>query len=425
MSLGEKTRSVWRNWSGSVRCEPRVVRPSSADEIAEVVAEVADEEGTVRAAGSGHSFSPLVATDDTLVSLENYRGVVSVDEEENRATARSGTVLADFTDEIDEHGLAMENLGDVDKQTVSGAVSTGTHGTGKFGVIATQVSEVEMVTADGEIRSFSRGDEEFGAAQVSLGALGVLTEMEFDLVPSYGLKFVRGKEDLDECLSNFHDYVKNNRNFEFFWFPNTRTAVTKRLNEAPLEELRHSDGKFENAAWKAACEVSRFLPSKYSSRLAASVIEEENLVGPSHEVYPFPREVRFNETEYGVPAENFVETFREIVDVVEEHDAVFPVEVRYVKGDEIPLSPAHGRDTVFIAVHRYHKKPYRETFEACQEVFRDHGGRPHWGKMHFLSSDELRDTYPEWDAFQDVREELDPDGVFLNEHLRDVFGVSA
>jgi L-gulonolactone oxidase len=236
---------------------------------------------------------------------------------------------------------------------------------------------------------------------------------------------VREKEDLEDCLSNFHDYVENNRNFEFFWFPNTRTAVTKRLNEAPVEELRRSDGKFENAAWKAACEVSRLLPSKYSSRLAASVIEEESLVGPSHEVYPFPREARFNETEWGVPAENFVEAFREIVEVVKEHDAVFPVEVRYVEGDEIPLSPAHGRDTVFIAVHRYHKKPYRETFEACQEVFRDYGGRPHWGKMHFLSADELRDMYPEWDAFQDTREELDPDGVFLNEHLREVFGVTA
>ena len=423
--MSQKTRSVWRNWSGSVGCEPQVARPSSADEIAEVVAEAADDGGTVRAAGSGHSFSPLVATDDTVISLEDYAGVASVNENEGKATARSGTVLSDFTDEIAQHGLAMENLGDVDKQTVSGAVSTGTHGTGKFGVIATQVSGVEMVTADGEKRRFEEGDGEFGCAQVSLGALGVLTKMEFDLVPSYGLEFVREKEGLEDCLSNFRSYVEQNRNFEFFWFPNTRTAVTKRMNEAPVEELRRPDGKFENAAWKAACEVSRLLPSKYSSRLAASVIEEESFVGPSHEIYPFPREVRFNETEYGVPADNFVEAFREIVEVVEEHDAVFPVEVRYVEGDEIPLSPAHGRDTVFIAVHRYHKKPYRETFEACQEVFRDHGGRPHWGKMHFLSADELRDMYPEWDAFQDVREELDPDDVFLNEHLRDVFGVTA
>ena len=423
--MSQKARSVWRNWSGSVECEPRVVKPSSTEGIADVIAEVADGGGTVRAAGSGHSFSPLVATDDTVVSLEDYAGVVSVNEDENRATARSGTVLGEFNAETAQHGLAMENLGDVDKQTVSGAVSTGTHGTGNFGVIATQVSGVEMVTADGETRRFEEGDDEFGAAQVSLGALGVLTEMEFDLLPSYGLEFVREKEPLDDCLSNFHSYVENNRNFEFFWFPNTRTAITKCFNEAPAEELHRPDGKFENAAWKAACEMSRVLPSKYSSRLAASAIEEERLVGPSHEIYPFPREVRFNETEYGIPAENAVEAFREIVDVVEEHDAAFPVEVRYVEGDDIPLSPAHGRDTVFIAVHRYHKKPYRDTFEACQKVFRDYGGRPHWGKMHFLSSDELRDMYPEWDAFQDVREKLDPDGVFLNDHLREVFGVSA
>ncbi len=419
MTASQGARSIWRNWSGSVECSPRVVRPSSTDGIAEAV-EDADE---LRAAGSGHSFSPLVATDETLVSLEEYTGVVSVDEDEGKGTARTGTVLAEFNTEIADHGLAMENLGDVDRQTVSGAVSTGTHGTGQFGVIATQLSEAEMVTADGSVRTFSRGDDEFGAAQVSLGALGVLTELEFDLVPSYGLELVRRKESLEDCLSNFHGYVEQNRNFEFFWFPNTRTAITKRLNEAPSEELRRSDGKFENVAWKAACEVSRVLPSKYSSRVAASVIEEERMVGPSHEVYPFPREVRFNETEYGVPADRAVEAFRDIKEVVEEGDAAFPVEFRYVEGDEIPLSPAHGRDTVFIAVHKYHKKPYRETFEACQEVFREYGGRPHWGKMHFLSSDELREMYPEWDAFQDVREELDPGGVFLNEHLRDVFGV--
>lgn len=417
--MSQEARSVWRNWSGSVECSPRVVKPSSTEGIAEAV-EDADE---LRAAGSGHSFSPLVATDDTLISLENYDGVVSVDEDEGKATARTGTVLAEFNTEIADHGLAMENLGDVDRQTVSGAVSTGTHGTGQFGVIATQVSEAEMVTADGSVRSFSRGDDEFGAAQVSLGALGVLTELEFDLVPSYGLELVRRKERLDDCLSKFHSYVDENRNFEFFWFPNTRTAITKRLNEAPVEDLRRSDGKFENVAWKAACEVSRVLPSKYSSRVAASVIEEERTVGPSHKMYPSPREVRFNETEYGVPAENAVEAFREIKEVVEEGDAAFPVEFRYVEGDDIPLSPAHGRDTVFIAVHKYHKKTYRETFEACQEVFREYGGRPHWGKMHFLSSEELREMYPEWDAFQDVRESLDPDGVFLNEHLCDVFGV--
>ena len=417
--MSQKTRSVWRNWSGSVECSPRIVEPSSTEEIADAV-EGAEE---VRAAGSGHSFSPLVATEDTLISLENHDGVVSVDGDKEKATVRTGTVLEEFNAEVADHGLAMENLGDVDRQTVSGAVSTGTHGTGQFGVIATQLSEVEMVTADGSVRRFSRGDDAFAAAQVSLGALGVLTELEFELVPSYGLELVRRKEDLDECLSNFHRYVEENRNFEFFWFPNTRTAVTKRMNETGIEDLRRSDGKFENVAWKAACEVSRVLPSKYSSRIAASVIEEERIVGPSHKVYPFPREVRFNETEYGVPAENAVEAFRDIVDVVEDHDAAFPVEVRYVEGDGIPLSPAHGRDTVFIAVHKYHKKPYRETFEACQEVFREYGGRPHWGKMHFLSSGELRDMYPEWDAFQDVRESLDPDGVFLNEHLHDVFGV--
>jgi len=410
----------WRNWSGSVECNPCIVTPSSKDEIAEAVTD-ADE---VRAAGAGHSFSPLVATDDTLVSFENYEGVVSVDEDRETAKALAGTTLEDFSTEVAEHGLAMENLGDINKQTVSGSVSTGTHGTGEFGVIATQVSEIELVTPDGEVRVLSEDDGfEFGAAQVSLGALGFLTELEFDLVPQYGLELVRKKEKLNTTLSKFKRYVEENRNFEFFWFPNTRTAVTKSLNEAPVEDLERSDGTLENLAWKAACEASRALPSKYASKVASSAIEEERLVGPSHKVYPWPREVRFNETEYGVPADEATEVFREIMEVVESHDVAFPVEVRYVEGDEIPLSPAYGRDTAFIAVHKYHKKPHRELFKECQDVFREHNGRPHWGKMHFLSAEELRDAYPEWDEFQSVREEYDAEGVFLNGHLRKVFGV--
>lgn len=414
--------SGWSNWSGSVKCEPSVAEPATVEELSEHV----KNSEQVRPAGSGHSFSPLVATDDTVLSLDEISGV-TVDREKREATVRAGTELGDLTAELARNGLAMENLGDIDRQTVSGATATGTHGTGEFGVLSTQISEIEIVAGDGSVRTLSRGDDAFGAAQVSLGALGVVTEVVLDVVPSYWLELVRGKEKLNTTLSNFQEYVEKHRNFEFFWFPGTGTAVTKKMNETeaePSETTRfESDGRLENVAWRALCEASRFVPSKYASGLAARSVREQTVSGPSHEVYASPREVRFNETEYGVPAEDAADAFREITEVVEKHDAAFPVEVRYVEADDVPLSPAHGRDTVFIAVHRYHKKNHTEMFDECEEVFARYDGRPHWGKMHSLSADELAELYPEWDTFQEVREEFDPDGVFLNEHLRKILGV--
>lgn len=414
---------VWRNWSGSVNCEPDTVEPRSIEEVSEAVAEAEE----VRPVGSGHSFSPLVATDGTIVSLDSLTGVVDTDADSGEVKVRAGTTLADLNRELADHGLAMENLGDIDRQTVSGATATGTHGTGEFGTISEQVTEIEMVTGDGDLRTFSEGDDGFGAACVSLGSLGVLTEMTLDAVPSYGLELVRRKEKLDTVLHGLLRRVEQNRNFEFFWFPNTDTAVTKTLNEVREynPEMPTSGGTLENVAWRALCETSRVVPSKHASRLAARTIREETVAGPSHEVYVSTREVRFNETEYGVPAGDAVDAFREISEVVERHDVAFPVEVRYVEADDIPLSPAYGRDTVFIAVHRYHKKDYSEMFEECEEVFARYDGRPHWGKIHSLTADELAGLYPEWDSFLQVREETDPDGVFLNDHLRSVFGVAA
>jgi FAD/FMN-containing dehydrogenase len=225
--------SGWSNWSGSVKCEPSVAEPATVEELSEHV----KNSEQVRPAGSGHSFSPLVATDDTVLSLDEISGV-TVDRENREATVRAGTELGDLTAELARNGLAMENLGDIDRQTVSGATATGTHGTGEFGVLSTQVSEIEVVAGDGSVRTLSRGDDAFGAAQVSLGALGVVTEVVLDVVPSYWLELVRGKEKLNTTLSNFQEYVEKHRNFEFFWFPGTGTAVTKKMNETEADPVR-------------------------------------------------------------------------------------------------------------------------------------------------------------------------------------------
>jgi len=386
----------WTNWSERVVCEPAAIeRPEREADLVELVAARAPDD-TIRVAGSGHSFTDVVPTDDVLVSLENYTGVESVDTEAGRATVRAGTVLEDATRELDAHGLAVENLGDVDQQTVAGALSTGTHGTGTdFGVLSTQLEAVRLVTADGEVRTVERGDDAFGPAQVSLGALGVVSAVTLDCRPQYELEMVKRERDVDAVLDEVEAYGRENRHFEFFWYPGHEVAEVKTINRAdePDPPLRGGE-----------------------------VVECE--VGPSHEVFPSVRDVRFNEMEYGLPADAGPEAFRRVRGIIEDHGEItFPIEYRYTAGDDVPLSPAYGRDSVFVAVHRYHERDHRPFFESCESVFEEYEGRPHWGKLHTRGPADLRALYPEWDRFHAVRREFDPDGVFLNDYLRDLFGA--
>lgn len=421
----------WRNWSGSVVSRPSSVHFPRTDEDLRRVVEASGPGQTVRVAGSGHSFTPVARSDDVFVSLEDYTGVTEVDEAAGRATVRAGTKLESLTTVLAEHGLMMENMGDVDQQTVAGAISTGTHGTGiDFGVLATQVAELRLLTADGEFRTLdlSHGDK-FRAAQVSLGALGILTEVTLDLRPQYRLKEVEGPHDLEETLADVKRLREENRNFEFFWFPHTDVAVVKTLNET------HERGSLglaveetvENAYWEAANRLGQAVPSLCGplARLTTNLLNETVRVGPAHRVYPTTRDVRFNETEHGVPADDAVDAFRDVREYVEREgqDVMFPVEFRYVDGDDIPLSPAYGRDTAFIAVHTYYRKPYKEFFSGVYDVFERYDGRPHWGKLHDKTAADLAPLYPEWDTFRSVREEFDPDGLFLNDHLARVLGA--
>ncbi|MFB6171171.1 MAG: D-arabinono-1,4-lactone oxidase [Haloarculaceae archaeon] len=388
----------WENWSGRVACEPTAIeRPETEAELVSLV-ETHAPESTIRVAGAGHSFTDVVPTDDVLVSLENYAGVESVDPERGRATVRAGTVLADAGRELAAHGLAMENLGDIDRQTVAGALATGTHGTGTdFGVLATQVTAVRLVTADGRVRTLEPGDEAFGPAQVSLGALGVVSAVTLDCQPSYELSMVARERPVDEVFADLDAYKSENRHFEFFWYPGDDLARVKTINrtDEPAPPLRGGE-----------------------------VVERQT--GPSHEVFPSVRDVRFNEMEYGLPAAHGEAAFRRARSALESHGGIsFPIEFRCVAADDVPLSPAYGRETTFVAVHRYHERPYRAFFDRCEAVFDEYEGRPHWGKLHTQTAADLAPRYPEWDRFQAVRRDLDPHGVFLNDHLRDLFGAAA
>ncbi len=409
---------TWRNWSGSVECNPTVRRPRNVDDVVEVV-EDADE---LRVAGSGHSFSPLVATDDTLVQPDRMNSI-DVDRGDESITVGAGVTLGEMTEASGDEGLAPVNLGDVDRQTVAGAVATGTHGTGEFPVLSNYVTSMEVVTPEGDVEPLEEGDPGFDYHRLSLGALGVVTKLEFDVVEDYGLRMERRRRSLDEALEGFRENVRRHRNYEFFWFPYTETALTKATVEADVSGGRRETGWLENHVWRQLCKLTEHVDAAPLAKLASTAVRGKTKTGRARYVYPEPRDVRFNETEYGVPVDELPECFREIQEIVERHDTLYPVEVRFVEADSLPLSPAYGRDSAFIAVHRYHERSYEDVFRECEDVFRRYDGRPHWGKMHSLSPTELQQLYPGWREFLSYREEFDPDGVFLNPYLQRLFGV--
>lgn len=417
----------WRNWSGSVTARPRDVHFPETEADLQTVVERA--EGTLRVAGAGHSFPPVAKSDETFVSLERYTGLVDVDSEARQVTVRAGTPLWKLTESLAEHGLMLENMGDIDAQSIAGALSTGTHGTGtQFGVMATQSSGLRLVTADGDVFDLEAGDDLFPFAQVSLGTLGVVSTVTLDVVEDYRLREVKVPTDVDDILADL-DAFREHRNFEFWWFPHTDTGLVKTFDETDESGStgwRDSvEERLENLAWEGLCRLGTPVRSLSPAltRFTASTFSESERVGPARDIYATPRDVRFNETEYGVQRDDAAAVLADLRDVVESHDVMFPVEFRDVAADDIPISPAYGRESTFIAAHTYHRRPWKGFVRDVESVFDRYEGRPHWGKHHTKTAEDFAGLYPEWDAFCETRAELDPDGLFLNDHLRSVFGV--
>ena len=428
----------WSNWSGSVQSTPRqIVKPVSIDELAHLMKMYGRDERHVRVVGAGHSFMPLVRTDDILMSLENLQGVTDVNIEQNNITVRSGTWLKNLGDDLFKHGLAQENLGDINVQSIAGAVSTGTHGTGiAYGSLATQVEGFTLITADGErlVCSEERNPDIFKAAQVSLGTLGIIAEVTLRVVPAKRLHFKSHRESLEQCIANLERYKQENDHFEFYWFPYTQWVQTKFLNQTTEPASKSSLwGNFnkivlENGVYWLLSELNRIQPklSKTISTISAQGIASVDEVNYSHLLFSTPRVVRFQEMEYNIPAEHFSTVLAEIEACVErEHFQVhFPVECRFVHADDIWLSPAYQRESAYIAVHMYRGMPYKAYFEAIEAIFQRYQGRPHWGKMHTQTAHSLEKLYPRWDDFRRVRASLDPKGIFLNSYLKTLFDAN-
>jgi FAD-linked oxidoreductase len=419
----------WRNWSGSQRAAPaRLVEPRTRADVARAVTA-----GPVRVAGAGHSFSGGVPTEGTLLRLDALNRVLAVDRDLVRVEA--GIRLHALARELLARGLAMPNLGDIDVQSLAGALATGTHGTGaRLPILSAQVESVELVLADGSERVLDAGDELL-AARVSLGALGVVVAVTLRCVPAFRLRGVDAPMPLDDVLATLEQRADAHDHFEFWTFPHSDIALTRtndRTGDPPrgvggVNVLRAyaSDILLDNYALYAVSRVARAFPRAipWLNRFAAGAASSRERVDWSHAVFASPRLVRFEEMEYSVPRARAAEAVGAVKAILERHPVSFPIELRFVRGDDALLSPAHGRDSAFVAIHLFEGMPYEAPFREVEALLSSQfEGRPHWGKRSFLGAAELAPRYPGWDAFQRVRRELDPDGRFANAWVRHVLG---
>jgi L-gulonolactone oxidase len=427
----------WTNWGGTQSCSPAAVdAPTTEEEIVRSIRLASESGQRVRAVGAGHSFTDIACTDGRLVRLDGYDRVLEADASTGRVTVQAGITIAKLNQELARRRLALENLGDIAYQTISGAISTGTHGTGagKTGIPA-QVVGLSMVLAGGGVLRCSADEdpETFGMAQVGLGALGVISTVTLQCVPAFNLHSVEEPRPLAEVLEEFDELCGANDHFEFFWFPHTDVAQTftnNRTEEAARPKGRVGayldDVLLENHAFGLVQRMGQARPSWIPglARFTGRMLSRGEVVDRSDRVFANERLVRFAEMEYAIPRRHAVQAVRELRAMIERTGLriSFPIEVRVLAGDRVPLSMAHGRDSAFIAVHVFWKQEYERYFREVEAIMDGFEGRPHWGKLHFQSADSLGPRYPLWDRFLAVRDRLDPERLFGNTYLERVLG---
>ncbi|SDK68552.1 L-gulonolactone oxidase [Glycomyces sambucus] len=430
----------WQNWSGTEAAEPvRTVRPEGVEELSAAVVAAGGDGLRVKAVGAGHSFSAIAVPEGVRIDMGGLDEVVSVDPRSGLVTVEAGMPLWRLNQVLDAHGLALENMGDIDRQTISGAISTGTHGTGdRYRGFAWQVKGVKLVLANGEAvqcTEFER-PELFAAARLGLGAVGVIAEVTLQCVPAFRLHAVERPERLDAVLGGLDELVAENDHFEFYWFPHTDRTLTKRNNRHAMSERGRApsrlsywwnEGFTENTLFSASNRVGVRFPGMVPrlNRIAGRVWSAREYTDVSHRIFTSPRSVVFREMEYALPREALPTVLRELKALVERegHTVSFPVEVRFAAADDIWLSTAQGRRTAYVAVHQFRGHDHVPYFRNCEAVFDAAEGRPHWGKMHTLGAAELSRRYKHFEDFRRVRDEADPERRFANAYLERVLGA--
>jgi FAD-linked oxidoreductase len=420
-------RTSWSNWSGLEHCEPqRLLQPADEAQLAE---QLRGASGPIRFVGAGHSFTALVPTNVTLVMMDGLNGLVRHDTAAQTAVVRAGTRIAVLAPELDTRGLALPNQPDISVQSLAGSYATGTHGTGaRLPALHAQIRSLRLVTADGRVLSASRdhSPDLFHAAQVSLGALGALSEVELQVQPRFHLRRRVWTQRTDDLLASAPQLAKAHRHFELFLLPHTGYGAGITHDEVPpaptqraesddegtlddLRRLRDMLGRFPS--------MRRWVAGKFIGE------REEVSVDVSWRLLSNSRAARFNESEYHLPVEQGVACLRAVLAAIEAHrEAYYPIEFRFVAADDAWLSPFHGRDSCSIAVHAAAGEDHAYLVKELGPIFRKHGGRPHWAKLHDMGTAELAAAYPRWNDFHALRRELDPQGRLLNPYLRRLFG---
>lgn len=431
--------TVWRNWGRSESSRPRyTARPANVAEVQSIVRFAAENGLSVKTVGAGHSFTAIAATTGIHLDLSLIDGLLEVDQAAARVTLGAGTRLHRLPALLGPLGLALSNMGDIDRQTIAGATSTGTHGTGAlFGGLATQITAATLVTATGELLHV--GDTEHAellpAVRLGLGALGVLVDLTIQCVPAFLLSAVEEPLGFDEVLDGLAERTAAADHVEFYWFPHTDRVSAKTNMRLPGDAERHplnpvgewiEDVVMSNWALSAVCTVGRIAPATTPSlnRFAASVFGHRRFVDESQSVFTSPRYTKFREMEYNIPVAALPDAMRDLRRLIDSSGwkISFPVEVRMSAADDNWLSTAQGRASGYIAVHRHFREDPEEYFRAVEQVMRGYGGRPHWGKMHYQDAASLSEVYPHHRDFVAVRDRLDPERRFGNAYLERVLG---
>ncbi len=428
---------TWTNWGRCVEAHPqRIAHPASTTEVSGLVREAAAAGLKIKAVGASHSFTAIAATDGIQVKLDRMNRLLSHDAATDRVRVQAGMSLHDLNPRLQDLRLALPNLGDVDPQSVAGAVSTGTHGTGGklFGIARTVVG-VQLVTGDGEVLEIDERHEWFGASRVTLGALGIITELTLQCVPAFLLHAREEPMALAQVLGRAEEFAADNDHFEFYWFPHTEKALIKRNNRVPAGTRRRPVGRFKH--WldddflsntvfgglnRVVARKRGWIPRV--NNVAASMLSAREYVDDSYNVFVSERTVRFRESEFAVPREALNDVLAELKGWFDAgHENIsFPIEVRFTAADDIWMSTGHDRDNCYIAVHQYVRSDYESYFSAAQDIFIAHEGRPHWGKIHTLGASYFAERYSRFNDFVSVRDQLDPARTFSNAYLDRVLG---
>ena len=443
--LKNKSNLAWKNWAGNQTSNPLgFENPRNEEDLSSIVKNAKQRNLRVKVIGTGHSFTGIAVPDQLLVTLDSISSLHDVDLENLQVRVGAGIKICDLNSTLQRFGLAMPNLGDIAYQTLSGAISTSTHGTGLgFKTIADAVISMRVIDGNGNIISCDKdiNSELFHTARIGLGALGIITEVTLQCVPKFNLHAVEEILPLGRVTNEFDRLAELNDHVEFFWMPNTDKALLKRntrTSESPplprnkRHALRRKWNRFknkeikENLLFGTLNHIGNFIPPlvpKFNELIAGDSGRAE-YVTKSYEVFTSPRRVRFYEMEYAVPKSSGIEAFKRVVTLIENLDqqVSFPVEYRVLGGDNIPLSTTVDQESAYVAVHVFRGTKFEKYFRGVEDIMSDYGGRPHWGKLHFKNHKDLSRLYPQWELFQIQREAMDPYGRFTNSYLNDVLG---